>query len=353
MAFVIGIANNQTQLKDALVTACTANGWTFTGTVLHRGNVFVQLSHKATTGWDNQFLGQLGKGMAGDGSALVDPVGFPVCGGGSAVLKPVYPVNYDIHIFDNEVFMIWWDNTDRHFWIAFGQSSPYTAAPAAGASLWIGATHTDQVEWEMGIGVVGDETRPIAIGHDFGGSTNIDYNSTTSAALFWWSTLSNWYGDGYGGGSPTFTDLGINMTNTQFTDRAGDPFGGNTQVITSEEVGFPPITIPAGTYCAPQIQKPLMDRARNTLANETVMLPIAGGHYDGPGQFFENRHVEIEVQNARYFRLGNNAPRDIITVGKTRYKVYPWYKRDAASHGGGNRVNHTGTFGWAIKYTGA
>lgn len=341
MAFVSGVANDQDQLRTALVTVCAANGWTYTGSVLHKGNVFVRLWHRVDAGWANQLFAQLGKGMEVDGSAVSDPVGHSVAGGGPTLLQPAaYPVTYDIHVFDNEVFMVWWDNVDRHFWLAFGQSSPFTDSPAAGASLWLGGMVTEWSRLILGSGVVGSDDKTIYMTEEAGGSNAATWDQRTSPALFWWSTLPNSYQ-----GLPTYP-LAVSMTPTMYTDRAGLPFGGLTTLLEG-------VDSPAGTHCTPESLKPLIARTKNLTLGENKTLPIFGGNVtfnsvSPPGP----RHAEIELRNARYFRLGANSPRDIIQVGRDRWKVYPWHKRNTSVPNGGNGVNHTGTFGWAIKYTG-
>lgn len=362
MAFVSGIANSQVQLKDALTTVCAANGWTFTGTVLHRGNVFVRLWHKETAGWANSFYGQLGKGMEVDGSALVDPIGHSVGPGGSTRLQPIeYPVTYDIHVFDNEVFMVYWDSQNRHFWIAFGQSSPFDPAPGVGESLWIGGTQSETLPLELGTEISGTSDNPIVLGLTRGGSPASTYwDGTTSAALFWWSTLSAVYGYGYGTSSGV--PLSMYITNSVFTDSQGLAFGGNVREIQPVTPGFPVLELPGGTLCSGRQLNKLGQLVRNRIPGEKNMLPIFAGHTLSPTTpSFDPLTTDIEVANARYFRLGLNAARDIITVGRDRWKVYPWYKLNAADGyydasdspgSAGGRVGHTGSFGWAIKYTG-
>jgi hypothetical protein len=30
--------------------------------------------------------------------------------------------------------------------------------------------------------------------------------------------------------------------------------------------------------------------------------------------------------------------------------IFPWYRKYSATRDGGTNIDHTGTFGWAIKY---
>jgi hypothetical protein len=65
-----------------------------------------------------------------------------------------------------------------------------------------------------------------------------------------------------------------------------------------------------------------------------------------------------DLANARLLRIDNITPGDILTIGTDKWKAYPWYRKNvSARDGSGNQgsaynINHTGTFGWAIRYEG-
>ena len=59
-----------------------------------------------------------------------------------------------------------------------------------------------------------------------------------------------------------------------------------------------------------------------------------------------------ELTHARYVRLDNLEPGQLITLGPDRWKVYPFYRKDATARDGGDGIDHTGTLGWAIRYDG-
>lgn len=65
----------------------------------------------------------------------------------------------------------------------------------------------------------------------------------------------------------------------------------------------------------------------------------------------------VNPRNARLCRLDNLTPGSIVTYGADQWKVYPWLRKDATTRNGvnnnfGTPPNHTGTYGYAIRYTG-
>ena len=56
-----------------------------------------------------------------------------------------------------------------------------------------------------------------------------------------------------------------------------------------------------------------------------------------------------DLSYARYLRIDNFEPNQIIEFGNEQWKVYPFFKKNSAVRDGGSTINHTGTFGWAIK----
>ena len=65
----------------------------------------------------------------------------------------------------------------------------------------------------------------------------------------------------------------------------------------------------------------------------------------------------VNPRNARLCRLDNLTPGSIVTYGADQWKVYPWLRKDATTRNGKDNSrltppNHTGTYGYAIRYTG-
>ena len=328
MPFVTGTAANQTALLTALRSAATVNGYTLDGNILKKGNLHVNTYNSGTAGEDSALVAWMGTGSAA--GALTGAFQYGVTPNRSTVFRCAYPVTYDIHIHGDEVFMVWWDAAGLYFWLAFGQSSPYTNTPATGTCLWCGGSQS--TAYPVTAGTYYTPNRWIAMGADFGGVTtniSLDSQQCTAPALFW----------------HTYNPVAKAFGNTIYTDPDGSVLGGRGTVTDSTD-----------DYVVTGLRHlaPLMARQPNTWNGESLLLPIQGYTPRESAKYT----LDVQLKYARYFRLNNVDPQTIITVGGQTWKVYPWYKLNRAEPGGAASaastaaVNHSGTFGWAIKYDG-
>ncbi len=60
----------------------------------------------------------------------------------------------------------------------------------------------------------------------------------------------------------------------------------------------------------------------------------------------------VDMVHIRYVRVDNHAPGEVITIGSDRWKVFPFYRKNVAVRDAGSSVDHTGTFGFAVRYDG-
>lgn len=60
-----------------------------------------------------------------------------------------------------------------------------------------------------------------------------------------------------------------------------------------------------------------------------------------------------QFENARFLRIDNHEPEQILTLGHERWMIFPFCRKDVKNRNGGLNIYHTGTFGWAIRYEGA
>jgi hypothetical protein len=96
---------------------------------------------------------------------------------------------------------------------------------------------------------------------------------------------------------------------------------------------------------------PLLGLLPNTWNGETVLLPFpiyiarsSGNKMSLVGNLKHLRHCRINFHN----------PGDIITLGSDQWKVYPWYRKNVSTPGSsGVSDSHSGTVGFAVRYTGA
>lgn len=328
MAFVTGSASSQSDLLTALRSAATANGYTLTGEVLSKGNLHVRTFNSATAGEDSALNILMGTGssagtLSGDFQYGVNP-------NRATVFRCSYPVTYDIHIHGDELFMVWWDASGLYFWLAWGQSSPYSTTPAAGECLWAGGSASTC--YTINAGTYYTPARWISMSATHGGTSTgvtLETQQCTAPALFW----------------HTLNPMSRGFSNTIYTDTTGAVLGGRGTVTDATD-----------DYVVTGIRQldPLLSRQPNAWNGESLLLPITC--YT---PMASNKHaLDIQVRHARYFRLNNVDPLTVLTISGQKWKVYPWYKLDrtapngAASAASTAAINHTGTFGWAIKYDG-
>lgn len=82
--------------------------------------------------------------------------------------------------------------------------------------------------------------------------------------------------------------------------------------------------------------------------SEAVLLPIKAFI----GRPSAKTSLGADMEFARRLRIDNLTPGDILVLGSDKWKIYPWYRKDVANRNGGIYANHSGTFGWAIRYQG-
>jgi hypothetical protein len=56
-----------------------------------------------------------------------------------------------------------------------------------------------------------------------------------------------------------------------------------------------------------------------------------------------------DLRHARNVRIDNLDPKEIYTLGTERWMVFPWAQKNLVARNGGNGINHSGTFGVAVR----
>lgn len=317
MAHVSGTANTLTDLLTALQNACTANGWTLSGNVLSKGGIYLRATivDGAPLASGTNYLSILA-GTGIDGSNNLTGAGPAPCYVGPVGTTPVLsaPINYDVHIHTapDEVYLVASYAVEYYAWLAFGKS-PVPGLPGTG--IWYGATLSNQPRLNANCNITIDPTG-IA---QFGGAID----RPTSAALFW--------------GEPQVV---VNLRNA-FIHHGWDAGWSGTGYVSPNTAANAPAN------AAGQLQ-PRMSRQPNAWNGEAVLMPIQPSVSRGSGW----RSIAGSLAHARYLRIDNYVPGDIITLGTDRWRVYPWFRKLAAARDGGSYVTHSGTLGWAVRYDG-
>ncbi|WP_339729755.1 hypothetical protein [uncultured Pseudomonas sp.] len=211
---------------------------------------------------------------------------------GTGNLAVTWPAAYEIFVFPTEVFLVVRFSVDRYQWCAFGQSD----IALLGTGMWFAATASMQASSGLGLGInTGNTSQPPGLPFWYG------YNSDGADNCRIHHGLD-------GGGWSTGADL-IGITTS-----------------ASELIQLLP----------------------NTWNSEAVLLPVRA-YITRPSSKLS---LALELINARFTRIDNHEPGEVITFGSERWKIFPGYRKDVVNRNGGNNIQHTGTFGWAVRYEG-
>lgn len=297
MAVVSGSANDMTGLRQGLFDACTANGWTLSGEVLHKGTVYIRVQ---VTGTTLTFLG--GTGINGS-NVLTGGHTVPASIRGSVTEPMTWPVSFDVHILDepDEVYLIVKYNGDAYAWAAFG-CSPFSGVTTGNWYAAIAGNFSPQL-YRVAGGTQGTSGGILTGAMMWKGADNI---ANASAFLH---KDGNWCSCG-----PTAVN----------------------NVATPEGWGSALNPTADGIYV----------RSPNKWNGESILVPIQVFQLNASNKV----SLSLELGHARYFRIDNYEPDDVVQIGNDRWKILPWHRKDKVNRGGVN--GNSGTFGWAIRYTG-
>lgn len=291
MAYYTGTANDLSALRQALIDACVLEGWSWNGSseVLSKGALFLRL--QIVSG----YLTLLGRTSATAGDA---PDVVRIGQIGSTPLA--FPLTYEIFAFAGEVYLVINYSVDFYQWCAFGDS---TVQGLPGSGMWVGAS----------IGASAASSGVTLSGSNGGAGL-----ATTTAALFWATNATN----------------AANRNAWLHSDLDAQGWW-LAQTLTGQNVGIGPCV-------------PLIGLLPNNWNSEAVFLPIRAWKIRASNKL----SLTADLEHARHTRVDNYTPGEIVTLGSDRWKIFPWYRKDTTSRNGGSSINHTGTFGWAIRYEG-
>lgn len=300
MAYVTGTVNNITDLRTAIFNACTANGWTLSGEVLHKGTAYFRLY---IVGSALLLIGGTGK----DGSNnLTGLATFPTMVTPSSDAPGlVYPVTYHIHINSSpdEVYVFLNHSSDYYQYLAFGQSD--VALPGTG-------------NWFCGL------YREVLIG----GLALVKSTAQGQGGSQGWPDAGFFCGQG-----------GNELLNSHIHHNleGGSGWSGNgahAQVAIGRPTALTNVV-------------PLVGISPNAYNGEALLLPIPVT-VARPSSFYS---LVAQLRHSRYIRIDHIEPGQILTIGGDQWKVYPWLKKNASVRNGGAGISHSGTFGCAIRHT--
>lgn len=331
MAYVTGTVTSLADLVTAIRNACTANGWTLTGNVLSKGGCHAEVM-LSTAGDESPspFPGvrvRVGNGL--DGSSLTDAPS------GQGSMRPLrvgstypdwdWPVTYHIHVLSEPDEVYVFVNYHGTFWqnIMFGRSP---APGNAGTGNWFHGTIPRLGRSDIYRYVDGFTVGPAGANINYFG-----YHVMCGGPFFQGSKSS---------GGPAY--VSAQMHGAIQDGAAGAP------IWTHEELVLQSGGSADGRVSSASGQHPLLSYLPNAASDNTALIrcQVLQGRP-------ENKTSLIgELRHLRFLRNDYINDGDIIELGHERWKVYPFYRKNAAARNGGNRIDHSGTMAMAIRYDG-
>ena len=333
MAYVTGTANSFSDLLAALQSACTANGWTLSGNVLHKGSCYAEVmlnesAYSASRNADSTLSVRAGNGIDGSNAltdaalAYVDAPRMGIMPSATPLVNWDWPVTYHVHVLtsSDEVYLrvnygggqLWQE-------LEFGVSP---AAGNAGTGNWASASMSKSTSSNI-LTASSVDTRPA------GGVTGYYGSSYFVCAPFFWDF-------GYNGGNGTSFAPNSHMHGA-LDATTGAPVWSN---VADNRMN--------GDVGAAITNVPLYGYTPNAWNNEAVLFPVQ------ITQVRPSAKISMigELGHLRYIRNDFITDGQIITLGSDKWKVYPMYRKNAAARDGGAGVDHSGTMATAVRYDG-
>ncbi len=289
MAYYSGVANDMAAVRQALIDACVGEGWSWSASTELLSKSGVLLKITFTS---NHLNIQGGTSELGINSPSPVRIGGPLAG-----QSLDWPLRYMVHVFPQEVYLIINYNVNYYQWLAFGKST----VSLPGTGMWF-AGSLEQYSNSL-----------ISMSESYGNSSD----AQVTPALFW------------------STNAEATRNRTWWLHSDLDDQGWMVSQVGTYRVGADAFT--ELLRCSPSAWN-----------SEASLLPIRAYKVRPEKKI----SLIADLRNARYVRVDNINPEQIITLGSERWKVYPFYLKNTASRNGGNYINHSGTFGWAIRYDG-
>lgn len=307
MAYYSGQASSYQELLNVLVNACVEQGWTWADGILSKDNLFIKLTISKSGNTETGIAAQGGTGKS-SGSLINPAITYPRMGSPTTPDIPNFPANYHIFIFATEVYFLAKFELNKFLYLAFGKSSVQLHE----SGLWISATACLDIHYNTGGIVI----------NPYGGGSN--YSPLSAVAPFWSTADYTYYGL-----------LNSNSIILHGLDGMSWSYGGSWAYRS------------ALTTFVSQAQ-PLINRQPSNWFTNAILLPF----HVFMNRLGDKKSLVCDFQHSRFLRIDHYDPEQIITLGSDRWMIFPFYKKNITTRNGGTGIDHTGTFGWAIRYDG-
>lgn len=316
MAYQTGTVNSLADIQTVIRTFLTGNGWTWDAgsSTIYKGTVFVQfvaptadkVLFRGTTALS---AGLLTGNTVGMGRML--PVNT-----GNLPVPLTFPADYWAFLNDDEFYFVVRYDVVRFQFVTWGKS--LVDVGAAGTGTYLSGTVTGA---DFHASSPGGFAAGITITPSTGG--RLTQYGSRSAAPFWMTVQD--------------VSFGINLT----TDYVHTDFG-----TPSWDLGV--TTGSAYNSVGNRYAGNLQSGIPNAWNGESPLLPIRAYKLLSESKIA----LVLDLQHARQCRVDNFNYAEIISIGSDQWQVFPFHRKDLAARDGGGAsgfIDHTGTFGWAIR----
>jgi hypothetical protein len=319
MAYQTGTLNSLADIQTVIRTFLVDNGWTWdTGSsTIYKDTVFVQF----VTPSGDKVLFRAKTALSGGSSAPRD-VGMGRMirdGTGNVPAVITYPATYWAFLADDEFYFVVNYDVSRYQYVMWGRST-VDVGSATGAYI---------------SGSVNESTFPS-------GATNMGCGiaiaptgvASGASAVYGYRTSAPFWDDRQGAGTGVlggYPDLRSSFLHSDLGDATWSlhiQSGANTYTGVGNGYAGNLSAVLPNTWNA---ESPLLPLRAYRLLTESKVALVA------------------DMQHARQCRVDNFNDAEIISIGPDQWQVFPFHRKDIAARNGGEYIDHTGTFGWAIR----
>lgn len=303
MAYYTGNFSSFASLKNSVETALQANGWGLNGDgVLEKNGMYLRLTATAA-----QLLLQAGTGSATGALPGAAPNGVKIMDFEGSPMN--FPAIYDLHVNTgpDEVFLVVNYNADKYQQLSWGKSN---IEQIGGTGMWFSGSFNENAASNQ---------------------NHLVYTTGDASALGF-----GWLGMGCGLFFEYYNQsLSCSFIHTGLDDtKWRSVYSGDGNLVGSGDVV-------AG----------LLQALPSMFNQNTVLLPLLVTQR----RLSQGQTIVADMANARLCRNDNHLAGEIVTYGTDRWKVYPFHRKNADVRNGvswSTGANHSGTFAYAIRYTG-
>lgn len=351
MAYITGVANSLSDIVTALRNACTSNGWTLAGNVLHKGGCYVDIQALSTpVGGDFGVIEiKPGNGIDGSNQLTDTPALYTTSWPASGVIGPMgngtstsaytnwdWPVTYYIHILTSpdEVYLMV-NYGSNQYWqgLSFGRS-PAPGCPGTGN--WSYASNPRRRTDASGSGGRLNGDSRVVVNPSGNQMSTFNGGVVPGAIPFWGYTMDQ-------SGSTPNPGLFHGVWNND-----GVTTGWSHPRYYWNSSGNPSTAM--NVVSSSRVSQPLPTYSPNAWNDEAhlVRLQILCPRLEWKSS------VVGEIKHARFVRNDFLDDGEIITIGSDKWKVYPAYRKDVTNRNGSGTggSTHSGTCALAIRYDG-